>query len=142
MKPLIKEVQEDWSWRSFDWVKFQRQAEDLEWDVDTKARQIRSNWRCWITFWFGKDWLFHLWMIFGKVNEDMMKCLNDICRKRGALSLHDNDPASSRGDVSNLSDRNRAIELGLIPIPEVKGIQHSTSDPQLARIAARKREKE
>ena len=123
MQPLTDEVKADWKRRSCDWVKFHR--------------QLKSNWRCWINYWFGKDWLFYLWMIFGEVNEDMMKCFNDICRKRCA----ENDPASPRAEIKNLSERNRAIELGVMPIPAVKGIQHTMSIPLLARIAARKGER-
>ena len=140
-QPLLKQVKDDWKLRSYDWAKFMRQSDDLEWGCDDQSRKINSDYRCWLASWFGKDWIFFLWMAFGNV-DNMMKCVNDICRKRAALSEGDKDPASTRADVMRLSERNRYIELGITPVPPIKGIQHRRSIPQLARMDVRKREAE
>ena len=82
-------------------------------------RKINSDWRSWLALWFGKDWIFFLWMgFFGRVDENMMmKCVKDICKIRAAgRQDEDKDPASTRVDVVKLSERNMAIELGLTPL--------------------------
>ena len=84
-----------------------------------------------------------MWVAFGKVDDNMMKCFNDICKKRTALSEdEDKDPASSWVDVVKLSERNMYKELGLTPVPPIKGIQHRRSIPLIARLDVRKREAE
>jgi hypothetical protein len=129
--------------RAYDWDKFFHQAHEGGWWAGDEIRKINSDYRCWLAQWFGKDWIFYLWMAFSKVDENMMKCVNDICRKRAALSEDaDKDPASSRVDVMKLSERNQYIELGLTPVPPIRGIQHRRSIPLIARLDARKRETE
>ena len=81
-------------------------------------------------------------MAFGKVDDNMMQCVNDISKMRAIKSGdEDQDPASSWVDVHKLSDRNKSKALGTTPVPPVKGIQHRRSIPMTARLDAKKRER-
>ena len=137
-KPLLQAIKEEWQRQRCDWAKFARYAEKLNMSRSSQQRQQKSDYKSWLTTWFGKDWFFYLWIAFGEMTADMMVCVNDICRKRANYSEDvDKDPASSQVDASKLSERNYAQYKHFDHIPEVKGIQHKKSLPKVAREYAK-----
>ena len=81
-KPLLKEVEDDWLYSEFDWLRFSRYCSWNEWKNDAQKRKTKSDFRSFISFWFGKDWIYYIWMSFGEVTNDMLECLSDTCMTR------------------------------------------------------------
>ena len=53
---------------------------------DASTRKINSDFRCWLAAWFGKDWIFFLWIAFGNVDKNMMEGLRRGSARIGSFS--------------------------------------------------------
>ena len=142
-KELVQQVREDWKLRRYDWERSirQRDCEEIDLTAHVEDRKLSHDWRSWLALVWGRETLFLIWISFGKITDEHMACVNDIRKVRAAISQEeDKVPASSRDDAEKLTERNRAIELGLTPLPPVKGLHHRQSIPLMARLDARKKE--